>query len=132
MSSSIDIPAQSKRQSKAHSPMSSSSSTYSSSPTTPAKSSNSAQKQKMVHERRPSLLSSALSESKSTTINIGDEDGPPRLISYLSTSQGFEWNPELFLPSYIDYDYTPLENKREPVKEITLTEEEIQNMFPRN
>lgn len=57
MSSSIDIPAQSKRQSKAHSPMSSSSSTYSSSPTTPAKSSNSAQKQKMVHERRPSLLS---------------------------------------------------------------------------
>ncbi|KAK7707582.1 hypothetical protein SLS64_007101 [Diaporthe eres] len=126
MSSSIDIPAQSKRQSKAHSPMSSSSSTYSSSPTTPAKSSNSAQKQKMVHER------SALSESKSTTINIGDEDGPPRLISYLSTSQGFEWNPELFLPSYIDYDYTPLENKREPVKEITLTDEEIQNMFPRN
>lgn len=57
MSSSIDIPAQSKRQSKAHSPMSSSSSTYSTSPTTPAKSSNSAQKQKMVHERRPSLLS---------------------------------------------------------------------------
>lgn len=53
-------------------------------------------------------------------------------ISYLSTSQGFEWNPELFLPSYIDYDYTPLENKREPVKEITLTDEEIQNMFPRN
>lgn len=24
---------------------------------------------------------SALSESKSTTINIGDEDGPPRLVS---------------------------------------------------
>jgi hypothetical protein len=57
MSSSIDIPAQSKRQSKAQSPMSSSSSTYSTSPSTPAKSSDSAQKQKMVYERRPSLLS---------------------------------------------------------------------------
>lgn len=89
-------------------------------------------------------------------INIGEPDGPPRLvsprelttwehfraawltlvlpkqISYLSSSQGFAWNPELFLPSYVDYDYTPLENKREPVIEITLTDEEIANMFPRN
>lgn len=86
----------------------------------------------MVHERRPSLLGSAISKSESTVINIGEPDGPPRLISYLSSSQGFAWNPELFLPSYVDYDYTPLENKREPVIEITLTDEEIANMFPRN
>lgn len=65
-------------------------------------------------------------------MRLRTDNGLLQQISYLSTSQGFEWNPELFLPSYIDYDYTPLENKREPVKEITLTDEEIQNMFPRN
>lgn len=45
---------------KEQSPMSSSSSTYSSSPQTPASanpSSKAAQKQRAVHERRPSLLS---------------------------------------------------------------------------
>ncbi|KUI63252.1 hypothetical protein VP1G_10396 [Cytospora mali] len=133
MSSRIDIPSNAMRQSSSsQSPLSSSSSTYSTSPSTPARSSTSAQKQKMVHERRPSLLGSAISKSESTVINIGEPDGPPRLISYLSSSQGFAWNPELFLPSYVDYDYTPLENKREPVIEITLTDEEIANMFPRN
>jgi hypothetical protein len=30
----------------------------------------------------------------------------------------------------VDYDYVPLENRREPVHEITLSDEEIQNMFP--
>ena len=40
-------------------------------------------------------------------------------------------NPaEIFLPSYVDCEYTPLENRREPVHEITLTDEEIKNMFP--
>ena len=38
--------------------------------------------------------------------------------------------PEIFLPSYIDYDYVPLENRREPVHEINLSEDEIKNMFP--
>ncbi|TPX18203.1 uncharacterized protein E0L32_002712 [Thyridium curvatum] len=116
---------------------SSSSSSYCGSPFTPPtakssspSSSSSAQKQKAVHQRRPSLLSSAISKEEATVINIGDPEGPPRLISYLSSSQGFTWNPEIFLPSYIDYDYTPLENKREPVHEITLSDEEIKNMFP--
>jgi hypothetical protein len=37
---------------------------------------------------------------------------------------------EIFLPSYIDCDYVPLENRRDPVHEIHLTDEEIENMLP--
>ncbi|KAG5969610.1 hypothetical protein E4U58_001305 [Claviceps cyperi] len=85
---------------------------------------------RMLHSRRPSLLSTALSKQESTVINIGDPDGPPRLISYLSSSQGFVWNPEIFLPSYVDCDYIPLENTREPVHEIVLSEEESREMLP--
>jgi hypothetical protein len=76
------------------------------------------------------LLSSALSKEECTHINVGDPDGPPRLISYLASSQGFAWNPEMFLPSYLDLDYEPLENRREPVHEIRLSDEEIKNMLP--
>ncbi|RYP80995.1 hypothetical protein DL769_002175 [Monosporascus sp. CRB-8-3] len=111
-----------------------SSSAYSSSPQSPeptkSSPSQSAHKEKMTHQRRPSLLSSAFAKDESTVINIGDPDGPPRLISYLSSSQGFTWNPELFLPSYVDCDYVPLENRREPVHEIRLSDEEVKNMLP--
>lgn len=37
---------------------------------------------------------------------------------------------EIFLPSYVDCYYVPLENRRDPVHEIHLTDEEIKNMFP--
>jgi hypothetical protein len=30
----------------------------------------------------------------------------------------------------MDYDYTPLENRREPVVEIVLSDEEIKKMLP--
>lgn len=30
----------------------------------------------------------------------------------------------------MDYDYTPLENRREPVVEIVLSDEEIRKMLP--
>ncbi|KAI1822207.1 hypothetical protein F4861DRAFT_410696 [Xylaria intraflava] len=112
----------------------SSSSSFSSSPQTPASANsetpNSSHKPKTVHHRRPSLLSSALSKEECTHVNVGDPDGPPRLISYLASSQGFAWNPEMFLPSYLDLDYEPLENRREPVHEIRLSDEEIKNMLP--
>lgn len=39
-------------------------------------------------------------------------------------------NTEIFLPSYIDCDYTPLENRRDPVHEIRLSEEELREMLP--
>jgi hypothetical protein len=31
----------------------------------------------------------------------GDSDEPARLITYTKHSQGFTWNDELFLPSYL-------------------------------
>ncbi|KAI1752992.1 hypothetical protein F4782DRAFT_108933 [Xylaria castorea] len=109
----------------------SSSSSFSSSPPTPASTnSETPHKPKVMHHRRPSLLSSALSKEECTHVNVGDPDGPPRLISYLASSQGFAWNPEMFLPSYLDLDYEPLENRREPVHEIRLSDEEIKNMLP--
>jgi hypothetical protein len=37
---------------------------------------------------------------------------------------------EIFLPSYVDCYYVPLENRRDPVHEIHLTDEEMKNMFP--
>ncbi|OAA77323.1 hypothetical protein LEL_04146 [Akanthomyces lecanii RCEF 1005] len=130
MSASITIPARRSNDGlctpKAMS--SSSDSSYSDSPSSAASTPSSATK--TLHGRRPSLLSSALSKEQSTVINIGDPDGPPRLITYLSSSQGFDWNPEIFLPSYLDCDYVPLENRREPVHEIRLSEEELRNMLP--
>ncbi|QPG94188.1 hypothetical protein C2857_005321 [Epichloe festucae Fl1] len=135
MSSSINIPAgrSSASSSAFHSSSSkalasSSMSSYSSSPSnsSPSTSPNT----RVLHARRRSLLSTALSKQESTVINIGDPDGPPRLISYLSSSQGFVWNPEIFLPSYVDCDYVPLENTREPVHEIVLSDEESRQMLP--
>lgn len=37
---------------------------------------------------------------------------------------------EIFLPSYVDCYYVPLENRRDLVHEIHLTDEEMKNMFP--
>ncbi|EXA29028.1 hypothetical protein FOVG_19404 [Fusarium oxysporum f. sp. pisi HDV247] len=73
---------------------------------------------------------SFLSKQECTVINIGEPNSPPRLICYVSSSQGFAWNPEIFLPSRIDCDYVPLENRRDPVDEIFLTDEESKNMLP--
>lgn len=125
MSSSIAIP---KPSTPSMACASSSSSSYSSSPTSSAASSP--LKGSLLKNRRPSLLSSAISKQESTVINIGEPDGPPRLITYLSSSQGFTWNPEIFLPSYIDCDYVPLENRRDPVHEIVLSEEETRELLP--
>ncbi|KAG5965275.1 hypothetical protein E4U57_004286 [Claviceps arundinis] len=134
MSSSITIPVARSLASTStfhppsKAPESPSMSSYSSSPSNSSPSTSPGTR--MLHSRRPSLLSTALSKQESTVINIGDPDGPPRLISYLSSSQGFVWNPEIFLPSYVDCDYIPLENKREPVHEIVLSEKESREMLP--
>ncbi|KAI5468028.1 hypothetical protein BGZ63DRAFT_419676 [Mariannaea sp. PMI_226] len=131
MSSSIAIPAgPSVARSYHQSPTGSDSSanSYSSSPSSSPPSAR--KTNKALHARRPSLLSSAFSKEECTVINIGDPDGPPRLISYLSSSQGFAWNPEIFLPSYVDCDYVPLENRRDPVHEILLSDEESKNLLP--
>jgi hypothetical protein len=132
MSSSINIPTGPVSASAyRHSPKAAGSSSGSSYCSSPSRSSSSSPSEGLsTNSRRPSLLSTAISKQESTVINIGDPDGPPRLISYLSSSQGFAWNPEIFLPSYVDCDYVPLENRRDPVHEILLSDEELLNMLP--
>jgi len=73
---------------------------------------------------------SSLSKQEHTVINIGDPDGVPRLITCVRSSQGYEWNPEIFLPSYVESNFESLERKRDPVHEIRLSDEEIKEMFP--
>ncbi|KAL3426288.1 hypothetical protein PVAG01_03079 [Phlyctema vagabunda] len=134
MSSSINIPTRSPygESSKAGGASSSSSSTYSSSPRSPQQntSASASPNLRFGHDRRPSLLSSSLSKQEHTVINIGDPDGTPRLITCVRSSQGFDWNPEIFLPSYVECDFESLERKRDPVHEITLSDDEIKKMFP--
>ncbi|RMZ32858.1 hypothetical protein D0859_02994 [Hortaea werneckii] len=104
-----------------------------------------------VSPRRPSLLGSSLSKSEHTVVNLAHRDGPPRLVGVSqedasappstctrqklrdTASQGFDWNQELFLPSYADYEYdsTALEHKQEPVEDIVLSDEEAAAMLPR-
>ncbi|TKA30342.1 hypothetical protein B0A50_02569 [Salinomyces thailandicus] len=86
-----------------------------------------------ISPRRPSLLGSSLSKSEYTVVNLAHHDGPPRLVTCVKSSQGFDWNQELFLPSYADYDYdsTALEHKQDPVQDIVLSDEEAAAMLPR-
>ncbi|KAK4143016.1 uncharacterized protein C8A04DRAFT_12664 [Dichotomopilus funicola] len=130
---SITIPEQRHRATDAE--VGCSPSSYSSIPSSPESSpktpSRVARKQRMLHTRRPSLLSSAFTKQECTTIKIGDDsEGPMRLVTYLSSGQGFVWNPEIFVPSFCDYEYVPLEQRRDPVHEIYLSDEEIKRMLP--
>ncbi|QIW95971.1 hypothetical protein AMS68_001489 [Peltaster fructicola] len=72
---------------------------------------------------------SSLSKSEYTVINLGHSDGPPRLVTCVKSSQGFDWNQELFLPSYMDFD-TDLERRPDPIHEIILTDEEAAALLP--
>ncbi|KAK7183326.1 hypothetical protein PSPO01_10575 [Paraphaeosphaeria sporulosa] len=89
-------------------------------------------------ERRPSLMSPAFSHAEHTVVNIGNSD-MPRLgkrtadgeqITCVKASQGFDWNQEIFLPSYANFDFDDLERKQDPVQEIVVTDEEREKMFP--
>lgn len=51
-------------------------------------------------------------------------------ISCVKASQGFDWNQEIFLPSYADYTFDDLERRQDPVEDIIVTEEEVRNMLP--
>lgn len=139
MSSSINIPSRSHGESSKATAANSSISSYSSSPQTPGQqnqpnrlssSLSSSPNSSYTHDRRRSLLSSSFSHQEHTVINIGDPDGVPRLITCVRSSQGYEWNPEIFLPSYVDCDFESLERKRDPVHEIRLSDEEVKKMFP--
>merc|ERR1711964_55507 len=135
MSSSITIPTRTGYGESNKAATSSSSSSSFSSPRTPQQQQQqsatpTSSTSKYRHDRRPSLLSSSLSKQEHTVINIGDPDGVPRLITCVRSSQGYEWNPEIFLPSYVESNFESLERKRDPVHEIRLSDEEIKEMFP--
>ncbi|SMQ51953.1 unnamed protein product [Zymoseptoria tritici ST99CH_3D7] len=76
-------------------------------------------------------MGSSLAKSEYTVINLGHEGGAPRLVTCVKSSQGFDWNQELFLPSYADYDSNDLEHRPDPIEEIVLTDEEAAAMMPR-
>ncbi|KAF1939614.1 hypothetical protein EJ02DRAFT_456817 [Clathrospora elynae] len=96
-----------------------------SSSSTPSSSPNSEGKM-----RRESLMSATFSRAEHTVINVGEEEECLRLITCVKASQGFDWNQEIFLPSYADYHFDDLERRPDPVQDIILTEEEVRNMFP--
>jgi len=97
-------------------------------PSSPA---DEARQAEVISPRRPSLLGQSLSKSEYTVINLShSDDGPQRLVTCVKSSQGFDWNQELFLPSYAAYDSQDLEHKRDPVEDIILTDEEAAAMLP--
>ena len=79
--------------------------------------------------RRPSLMSASFSKAEHTVVNVGDAEFP-RLITCVKASQGFDWNQEMFLPSYADFHFDDLERKKDHVEDIVVTDEEVKNMFP--
>lgn len=85
----------------------------------------------------PSMLSSPT--YKSINLNGPDPDEPPRLITFTKAGQGFNWNEELFLPSYMISRYSRSRRKQYDgdlgeddveVAEISVTDEEANNMLP--
>jgi len=75
-------------------------------------------------------MSETFSRQEHTVINVGEEEEGLRLITCVKASQGFDWNQEMFLPSYVDYHFDDLERRQDPVKDIIVTDEEVRNMFP--
>jgi len=89
----------------------------------------------------PSMLSSSSYKSINLNSHHDDPDEPPRLITYTKHSQGFTWNDELFLPSYLlgryggrgrqkQYDSDFGDEDHCPVAEIFVTDEEAEAMMP--
>jgi alpha-D-ribose 1-methylphosphonate 5-triphosphate diphosphatase PhnM len=76
-------------------------------------------------------MSETFARQEHIVVNVGEEDeGGLRLITCVKASQGFDWNQEMFLPSYIDYHFDDLERRQDPVQDIIITDEEVRNMFP--
>jgi hypothetical protein len=87
------------------------------------------------------MLSSSSYKSINLNSHHDDPDEPPRLITYTKHSQGFTWNDELFLPSYMLGRYGERGRKKQydgdlgdedhcPVAEIFVTDEEAEAMMP--
>lgn len=74
-------------------------------------------------------MSPSFAKTEHTVVNVGSPDAP-RLITCVKSSQGFDWNQEMFLPSYIDHEFPDLERKQDPVQDIILTDEEAAALLP--
>ena len=75
-----------------------------------------------------------------------DEISPLRLVTYTLAGQGFTWNEELFLPSYLRSRYgrkrrrfenggaaggdTGWDGEEAEIAEIVVTDEEAESFFP--
>ncbi|KAJ4359261.1 hypothetical protein N0V95_002342 [Ascochyta clinopodiicola] len=77
----------------------------------------------------PHQGTATFSKAEHTVVNVGDAEFP-RLITCVKASQGFDWNQEMFLPSYADFQFDDLERRQDPVQDIVVTDEEVKNMFP--
>ncbi|RPA76048.1 hypothetical protein BJ508DRAFT_331537 [Ascobolus immersus RN42] len=84
---------------------------------------------KRTHSR-PSLLSSSVSKVQHEVFDLGVRDGSPRLITCVKSSQGFDWNMEMFLPSHCDLAPMSLTDRPDPVHEIIISEDEQKSFFP--
>jgi hypothetical protein len=80
-------------------------------------------------KRRESLMSESFARQEHVVVNVGDEESV-RLISCVKAAQGFDWNQEIFLPSYADAHFDDLERRQDPVLDIVVTDEEVRRMFP--
>ncbi|KAL7266671.1 hypothetical protein RUND412_010774 [Rhizina undulata] len=99
-----------------------------SSPATP--STSPAPRAFIYHRRRPSLLSSSVSRVEHSVFDLGMRDGSPRLITCVKTSQGFDWNQDIFLPSSSEITIHNGIQKPETVHEIILTDEDFASLLP--
>ncbi|KAF1931530.1 uncharacterized protein M421DRAFT_314235 [Didymella exigua CBS 183.55] len=129
MSSSIAIPKRKNKQLEHASESMSVGSSSSSYPQSSYGSFEAASPRSANKTRRPSLMSASFSKAEHTVVNVGDAEFP-RLITCIKTSQGFDWNQEMFLPSYADFHFDDLERRQDPVEDIVVTDEEMKNMFP--
>ena len=118
-----------------------------------AKSTTAGPPTKTLNPPHPSPLGPSMASSTSyRSINLnsdfgGDPGSPPHLITYTKTGQGFTWNEELFLPSYMmgryeaggsrrrrrryeDEDMPAGDEEAVEIAEIFISDEEARDMMP--
>ncbi|KAL9625589.1 MAG: hypothetical protein Q9160_000302 [Pyrenula sp. 1 TL-2023] len=76
---------------------------------------------------------------RSINLHATDPDEPPRLITYTKSAQGFTWNEELFLPSYMisrysrgrrkQYDGDMGEDEEVTTTEIYVTDDDLRRYY---
>ncbi|KAF1835048.1 hypothetical protein BDW02DRAFT_568473 [Decorospora gaudefroyi] len=85
-----------------------------------------------IKRRRESLMSATFSHAEHTVVHVGGatEESCMRLITCVKASQGFDWNQEIFFPSYVDFGLGGLERGECAVVDVVVSEEEGRGMVP--